>query len=203
MPKKGIADNNQREDFMRLYGPLRPRLARFASAMTSDREEARDLIAETTLTAYERFGELRNEQAFLSWLFTIASRLHKKRMVRERRKESYDEEQARRIPDLGTSPEVSADVALLHDALSRLPDKQREAVVLFEIADMPLKEISKVQGTTLSSVKSRVTRGRRRLAALLGVSEETTEKSSESHVEEEPSEASEKQNGKILYMNAA
>ena len=199
MPKKGIADNNQREDFMRLYGPLRPRLARFASAMTSDREEARDLIAETTLTAYERFGELRNEQAFLSWLFTIASRLHKKRMVRERRKESYDEEQARRIPDLGTSPEVSADVALLHDALSRLPDKQREAVVLFEIADMPRK----VQGTTLSSVKSRVTRGRRRLAALLGVSEETTEKSSESHVEEEPSEASEKQNGKILYMNAA
>lgn len=196
MPNKA---NDRREQFMRLYAPLRPRLARFAAAMTNDREEARDLVAETTLVAYERFEELRNTQAFLSWLFTIASRLYRKREVRGGRFGYYDEEQARRIPDSGTSPEVSADVALLHAALSQLPEEQREAVILFEIADLPLKEISAIQGTTLSGVKSRVTRGRKRLAELLGAVE--------SHTIEEHTPASADSgapnNGNILYMNAA
>ena len=183
---------------MRLYGPLRPRLERFVAAMTNDREEARDLVAETTLKAYEGFDTLRDQKAFLSWLFTIASRLCKKRHLRERWFDTYDEEQARRIPDSGTSPEVSADVALLYSALATLPEEQREAVVLFEIADLGLKEISAIQKTSLSGVKSRVTRGRRRLAKALGVSEEPQK------AEQEQSEkSSAPDNGNILYMNAA
>lgn len=184
---------------MRLYAPLRPRLARFAAAMTNDREEARDLVAETTLIAYERFEELRNDQAFLSWLFTIASRLCGKRTARNRWHGAYDEEHARRMPDHGTAPDVAADVALLYNALAQLPEEQREAVILFEIADLPLKEIVAIQQTTLSGVKSRVTRGRRKLAELLGAVEED-------QIEEErgrSAESQEQNNGNILYMNAA
>lgn len=189
--------HDKRERFMRLYAPLRPRLARFASAMTNDREEARDLVAETTLVAYEQFSTLRNHQAFLSWLFTIASRLYRKKGVRAGRFGCYSEEQARQIPDSGTSPEVSADVALLYEALAQLPDEQREAVILFEIADLPLKEISAIQRTSLSGVKSRVTRGRRRLAELLGaVDGDTVDK-------QVPAESGAPGNGNILYMNAA
>lgn len=191
--------NDRRERFMQLYAPLRPRLARFAAAMTNDREEARDLVAETTLVAYERFQELRNPQAFLSWLFTIASRLYRKRRVRGGRFGHYDEEQARRIPDSGTSPDVSADVALLYTVLAQLPQEQREAVILFEIADLPLKEISAIQETTLSGVKSRVTRGRKRLAELLGAND------GEAMEERTPASADSGTpgNGNILYMNAA
>ncbi|MCB0712399.1 MAG: sigma-70 family RNA polymerase sigma factor [Ignavibacteriae bacterium] len=182
---------------MRLYEPLRPRLARFAAAMTNDREDARDLVAETTLAAYEQFNTLRDERAFLSWLFTIASRLYRKRGIREKYHGEYHEEQVRRMPDSGTSPEASADVALLYAALEKLPSEQREAVTLFEIADIPLKEISAIQGTTLSSVKSRVTRGRRKLAELLGAVDEGMEEaaSPEASVEESPKN--------LLYMNAA
>lgn len=191
--------HDKRERFMRLYAPLRPRLARFAAAMTNDREEARDLVAETTLVAYERFDELRNTQAFLSWLFTIASRLYRKRSVRGGRFGIYDEEQARQIPDNGSAPDTSADVALLYTALGRLPEEQREAVILFEIADLPLKEIAAVQGTTLSGVKSRVTRGRRRLAELLGA---TDDAQAENGVPS-PAEQEGQNSGNILYMNAA
>lgn len=184
---------------MQLYGPLRPRLERFVSAMANDREETRDLVAETTLSAYERFDTLRDEKAFLSWLFTIASRLCKKRNLRERWYGDYDEEQTRRIPDSGTSPDVSADVALLHRALAKLPQEQREAVILFEIADLALKEICEIQGTTLSAVKSRVTRGRQRLAKLLGV----TEDQSAEDTSQDDLKTSAQDNGNILYMNAA
>lgn len=187
----------QRERFMRLYEPLRPRLARFAAAMTNDREDARDLVAETTLAAYEQFNTLRDERAFLSWLFTIASRLYRKRGIRDKYHGEYHEEQVRRMPDSGTSPEASADVALLYAALEKLPPEQREAVTLFEIADIPLKEISAIQGTTLSGVKSRVTRGRRKLAELLGAIDEGIEESAspETSAEESPKN--------LLYMNAA
>ena len=197
MPKKAEIQS-RRERFMHLYKPLQPRLERFVSAMTNDREETRDLVAETTLSAYEKFDTLRDERAFLSWIFTIASRLYKKRHLRERWYGSYNEEQARRIPDPGTSPEVSADVALLYNALAQLPEQQREAVVLFEIADLPLKKICEIQGTSLSGVKSRVTRGRQRLAKLLGVEEQRSEEATEDTVKASPQD-----NGNILYMNAA
>lgn len=190
----------RREQFMRLYEPLRPKLSRFAMAMTNDREEARDLVAETTLQAYEGFDSVRDHTAFLSWLFTIASRIYKKRSLRERWYDDYDEEHARRMPDSGTSPDASADVALLYKALSRLPDEQREAVILFEISDLPLKEIARIQGSTLSGVKSRVTRGRKRLAKLLGVPD-AEEEGPERTVDTANSTAQD--NGKILYMNAA
>ena len=110
--------------------------------MTNDREEARDLVAETTLAAYEGFDDLRDERAFLSWLFTIAGRLSRKRGIREKYHGEYHEEQVRRMPDAGTSPEVSADVALLHAALEKLPPEQREAVILFEIADTLRRKVT-------------------------------------------------------------
>jgi RNA polymerase sigma-70 factor (ECF subfamily) len=81
---------------------------------------------------------------------------------------SYNEERARGLHDSGTTPEASADVALLYEALKRLPAAQRESVVLFEISGLSLQEIRQIQGGSLSGVKSRVTRGRRRLAEILG-----------------------------------
>jgi DNA-directed RNA polymerase specialized sigma24 family protein len=71
------------------------------------------------------------------------------------------------IPDEGTTPERAADVAMLNRALARLPERQREAVVLFEISDLSLEEIRVIQGGSLSGVKSRIVRGRQKLAELL------------------------------------
>jgi DNA-directed RNA polymerase specialized sigma24 family protein len=67
-------------------------------------------------------------------------------------------------------PDISADVELLYKALAQLPRREREAVVLFEISGFSMKEIREIQGGSLSSVKVRVFRARKRLAELLGVS---------------------------------
>jgi DNA-directed RNA polymerase specialized sigma24 family protein len=48
-------------------------------------------------------------------------------------------------------------------ALSALPEKQREAVVLFEIEGFSIEEVAKMQNAKISAVKSRLARGRARL----------------------------------------
>jgi RNA polymerase sigma factor (sigma-70 family) len=50
-------------------------------------------------------------------------------------------------------------------ALSRLPPSQREAVVLLEIEGCTLEEIAGLQGSSITAVKTRVSRGRERLRA--------------------------------------
>lgn len=67
-----------------------------------------------------------------------------------------------------TPPDVAADVSALRTALGQLPARQREAITLFELAGLSLQEVQQVQGGSLSGVKSRIVRGRRRLAELLG-----------------------------------
>lgn len=178
---------------MQYYGPVRDRLARYARAICRDDEEARDLVAETTLHAYEGFDALRDRKAFLSWIFTIAARLNARKGIREKYHAPWNDEIPSRLVSDGPHPEVSADVRLLYDALARLPEEQREAVVLFEIADLPLKEIARIQGITLSGVKSRVTRGRAALGEMLGV--EHREERAEGREREEPE--------KLLFINAA
>lgn len=159
----------RKREFMRLLSPLRHRLMHFARAMTRDAHEADDLAADTVLAAFEGFGDVRDPKAFLGFLFTICSRLHRKKRLRSRFIGTYCEERALDRRDDGTSPEASAEVQLLYRALAQLPERQREAVMLFEISDLPLEEIRTIQGGSLSGVKMRIARGREALAKLLGV----------------------------------
>ena len=63
-----------KQQFMQLYTPVHERLARFVQSLEWDKEEARDIVAETVMTALEQFASLRNHDAFLYYLFTIAKR---------------------------------------------------------------------------------------------------------------------------------
>lgn len=170
------SDQKERQErFLELLLPLRNRLVHFARAMTRNREEANDLVSDTILAALERFDAVRGKEAFLSYLFTIAVRIHRRRQWRGRLFGSYNEEEASAIADEGAAPDRSADVAMLHHALDKLPERQREAVVLFEISDLSLEEIRVIQGGSLSGVKSRIVRGRRKLAELLGATENSVQ----------------------------
>lgn len=161
--------DDRRERFLALLDPAYKQLEQFCFAMERDRERAYDLIGETILRAWESFHRLRDPQAFVSWLFTTASRLARRQRWRGRLFGQYDEERAAELHSHTSPPDSSADVAALYDALSRLPHKQREAIVLFELNGLTLAEVLEVQGGTLSALKVRLHRGRKSLAELLGV----------------------------------
>lgn len=161
------------ERFLALLKPHHDSLARFARAMTKTPDDARDLVSDTIEQAYKNFHSLKNEGAFLSWLFTIASRLEKRRRWRERLFERFDpllhdDDSYGEIHSPAANAEVQYDTHLLYDALQRLPHKQREAFTLFEISGFSLQEIQELQGDSLSAVKMRVVRAREALRSMLG-----------------------------------
>lgn len=167
-----LARKAKQERFMNLLRPYHKRLERFALTMTRNREDAKDVVGETVLLAYEHLETLRNDDAFIGFLFTIASRVAQKRMFK-RREDTATDEQVEALYDNFTQPDVAFDVQLLYEALDKLPLEQREAVIMAEITGLSHKEIQKIQGGTISGVKVRIFRAKRRLAQLLGVEKKT------------------------------
>lgn len=158
--------------FVEQLRPVRKQLYHFARGLTNDYDEACDLVGATLLGALESYNPEHPPVTFRSYLFTIAIRIHRRKRYRARlfiplKAEHVETERCRLTP-----PDESADVRTLYNALNNLPEKQREAVALFELTGLSLKEIREIQGGSLSGVKSRIVRGRTRLAELLGVSAE-------------------------------
>src|SRR5665213_1564801 len=149
-----MTDARQRE-FLGMLEPVYDRLSRYALAVTRDEMDAEDLVSATVLQAYEQFDRAIKDDRFLHYLIKIASRLHKRRRYRERKRVPFDESKAREIAGTNPSPETAAEIRLVMDALNTLPEKMRETVVLFDISDLSLEEIRRIQGGTLSGVKSR------------------------------------------------
>ena len=164
---KKLTNKAKQEEFLSLLEPIRVKLSRFVRAIAQDREEAKDLASETILVAFTNFEKLKNKQAFLSYLFTIASRLHKQSFKRKKFWGEYDEENALQLVSYNSPPDVNYDVEILYKTLKLLPLKQQEAIILFEISGFSLEEIKEIQGGTLSGVKSRLKRGRETLTELM------------------------------------
>ena len=160
-------DIDRQNRFLRLYELQRNALWRFVRSMVRTEHEAEDLVSETILQAYQALHRLHDDKAFVSFMFTIAHRIVRRYQWRRKLFGSYDEVAAEAIADGDMLPDELADVAVLREALQRIPARMREAVVLFDIVGLTLQEICEVQGGTLSGVKSRLKRGREALATLL------------------------------------
>jgi RNA polymerase sigma-70 factor (ECF subfamily) len=150
--------------FWGLIEEHRASLWQYALALTRSRDDAKDLVSETVLAAHTSFPQLHDIKGFRKSIYTIASRIYKRKKWRSKiftPLESVEQYEG------GGIAESSHDLELLMKALALLPPKQKEAVLLFEIAGLSLEEIREVQGGTLSGVKSRVKRGREELTRLM------------------------------------
>jgi RNA polymerase sigma-70 factor, ECF subfamily len=178
--------DDRSERFLRLYEPHRDALWRFARSLVRSDHEAEDVVSETVLQALEGIHRLRDEQAFVSFLFTIASRYVKRHRWRQRIFGSYDADEVERREHPSPQPDIQADIQVLRQALQQLPARTREAIVMFEINGFSLEEIKKVQGGSLSGVKSRLARGRQQLARLLEVDTKSTPERSSTSASTKP-----------------
>ena len=152
---------------MQILRPVQPSLERYALHLTHSRYEARELVADTIAAAYERFDTVRDEKAFLSFLFTIASRTWQAKRTHAARQVSTLPDDFDRLFDGGPSAELRTDVRLLHDAIATLPDEQRQAIILFEVMGFSVNDIAATQGCTTVAVKVRLHRARKKLRSML------------------------------------
>jgi RNA polymerase sigma-70 factor (ECF subfamily) len=145
-----------------------PHLRAFALSLTGQRETADDLVQDTLVRAlqhWDRFAPGTNLQA---WLFTLLRNIFYSD-YRKRRREVEDVD-GLYAAKLSTPPEQpgSVEFAALEAALAKIPEGQREAVLLVGAEGYSYEEAAEICGTKIGTIKSRVNRARRRLAELFG-----------------------------------
>nr|WP_231127613.1 MULTISPECIES: sigma-70 family RNA polymerase sigma factor [Motilibacter] len=146
-----------------MYAACAPRLVRAVYAVTGDMNEAQDVVNEAFMRAWAARRSLGRVDQPEAWLRTVAVRLAVSRWRRTRTAAA-----AWLRKDIAEAvPEVSPDSVALVAALRQLPDTQRVAVVLHYFYDLPLARIATETNSSLSAVKSRLSRARTTLAVLL------------------------------------
>ncbi len=163
----GVGDG---DGLRRLYVATHGRMVAAVVGLTGDLAEAEDCVQEAFARAVPRWGRVSRYDDPEGWVRHVAMNLARSRWRRLRHRARSGEEPAGKEP----VPALSADHVALLEALRGLPAEQREAVVLFHLVDRPVEEIAARQGVPVGTVKARLSRGRRALAALLEVSEEAS-----------------------------
>jgi len=152
-----------------LVGRKLPRLLGLAQRMLGDPAEAEDVAQETFLRIWRQAPKWRTGQAkFDTWLHRVALNLCYDRL---RRRREIPTEAPPERPDEGPPPDRALEA---HDtgkrvgaALAKLPDRQREAVVLCHYQELGNIEAAAVMGVTVEALESLLSRGRRALRAAL------------------------------------
>lgn len=162
------AQEGDAEAFRGLVLRHQARLFSFVGNLLPRRHDREDVVQDVFLRAWTRLSSYRPERArFSTWLFAIARHRCLDLLAAAARNP--------RLPlpavlDTRAPPyhaERSELLAQLDDALERLPTHQRTALVLADLVGLPYAEIATIEGVRPGTVKSRVSRARRALAAII------------------------------------
>ena len=138
----------------------------YAYSLLGDIHWAEDAAQEAFLNAYRDLAALREPAAFPGWLRQIVFK-HVNRMSRRKRVSTVALEQAADArADTPPPDELVVHREMRHqlyDAVAALPEKQREAIMLFYMGDYSQKEIGAFLEVPVSSVKMRLYTARQRL----------------------------------------
>lgn len=159
-------NNKKQKKFLSLYEPVHDRFERFCRARVFGQMDYRDLMNDTLVIAFQKFQTLKSEQAFLSFLFGISVRILSNQR-RKRREVNYLDDPALLHARSDSRTDSDAEVYLLHMALAKLPEAQKESIILFEITGFSIKEIATLHQVSEAAVRQRLVRGRKKLAQLL------------------------------------
>jgi RNA polymerase sigma factor (sigma-70 family) len=170
------AQAGDREAFRDLYLAHHASLYRYALAETGRAEDAKDIVQDTFVRAWEALPRFRGESSLLHWLYRIArNQIIDRARKRKRRGEvSLDaplDDSGETRGDRAASPrrgpdeeaESAEDLARFRAALAALPEAQRSVFVLREWDGLPYDQIAARLGLNEGTVKSRLARAREAL----------------------------------------
>jgi RNA polymerase sigma-70 factor, ECF subfamily len=162
-------------DFARLLEAEIPRLRRYARALTRDVSRADDLVQSCLTRAVAKQHLWQPGTDLRAWLFTILHNQHVndvRRSVREGVNVAVEE-----MAPVLTVQASALDVLQLRDleaAIAKLPQEQRQVILLVGLEGMRYEEVALVLGVPVGTVRSRLSRGRDQLRRLMDMGEEET-----------------------------
>ena len=165
--------DGQTDAFQGLVERHQDRVYNTVYRMVGSPEDARDIVQDAFLKAYENLSEFRGASSFYTWLFRIAVNLaltfrrrsRRLRLVRPTEDEmsiQMSHSQAGRLVEEG--PEAAMESAereqLVSEALESLDGDHRAAVVLRDIEGLDYRAIAEILDVSTGTVKSRIHRAR-------------------------------------------
>ncbi|MEO1449033.1 MAG: RNA polymerase sigma factor [Bacteroidota bacterium] len=159
--------DGKQEQFMQAYQSCHARFVRYCTALAFGKMDTEDLVQDVLLSAYQHFEGIQDKEQLIHYLIRAA----RNRSISRWRRSAFQADlltaHTEKLRAQGLSPEVSLDIQLLYRTLDKLPRKQREALMLFEISGFSMKEIAEIQQSTEGAIKTKISRGRKRLRELM------------------------------------
>lgn len=136
-------------------------MVRTAYLIVGDQGLAREIAQESFARLLVRWEHVASYDKPGAWLRLVTVRQAVR--VKDRRRR----EEVAIVPDRVPIASGEGERLDIVDALRRLPVQQRAAIVLYELHDLTVEEVARHLGTSASTVKTHLTRGRARLADVL------------------------------------
>ncbi|MGN8048272.1 sigma-70 family RNA polymerase sigma factor [Curtobacterium sp. 22159] len=150
--------------FPRLHARFRPLVERYVRHQLVDPWQTEEVVQDVFLEIWQLADRYDPAHAPLSWIRTIAQRRAIDRVRKSRADRERDLRVGAREFDLvdhssAERAESVLDRAALHRAVTALPDRQREAVVLRHLVGLSGPEVAASLGVPLGTAKTRVRDG--------------------------------------------
>ena len=162
MGPEGSAD----ERFIRLVAAYQRQLLHMCAMILRDDAAAEDAVQETFLKAYRALPQFRGDCSEKTWLMRIAVNT-----CRDMTRSAWFRHTDRRITpeELPQTPQEQKDdqAEELAQAISRLPRKYREALLLYYYQDMRQEEVAQALKASPSAISKRLKHAREKLRTLL------------------------------------
>ena len=159
-------------DIDSLYAEHASFIGRVLIRLVGDGAHIDDLIQETFIIAFRKRDTFDGRSTARTWLYGIASHLamrHRRGLGRWlRARGTLADEPVAAVP---AQPDTQIDraraAAVVRDALDRLPFKQREVFVLYELEEMDGSDIASLLGIPVGTVWTRLHHGRKRFQEIM------------------------------------
>ncbi len=165
-PKRGITPAEEVTFKKELVAAI-PHLRAFARSLCNDPTQADDLAQEALAKAWKARDSFEPGTSIKAWTFMILRNQFYSEKRRSWRTAPLDMEMAENTLVANDNPTVPMELLELRSALAKLPDDQREALILVGAGGMAYEEAAQVCQCAVGTIKSRVSRARRALETLL------------------------------------
>jgi RNA polymerase sigma-70 factor, ECF subfamily len=156
-----------------------PALRAFGMSLTGRFDLTDDLVQETLTKAWEHQSSFEPGTNLRAWLFTILRNTFLTEIRKRKREiEDVDGQHGAKVAHRAEQPGI-LDMADFQHALDKLPDEQREALVLVGASGFSYEEAAQICEVAVGTIKSRVNRARVHLKTMLPDMEEALSLESE------------------------
>ena len=164
------ARSGDREAFGLLFSRYAPRLLGLFRRSTGDQALAQDLVQQTFLHIHRARRDFRRGAKVRPWFFAIAMNVRREHFRRAGRRPETPLDPARHQPSQPPDASTATERAVRR-ALARLPEAQREVVLLHYYEGLSMHEVAQAVGASRAAVKVRAHRAYKVLREILGGTE--------------------------------